>query len=214
MAAVFLEVAVVEVGEVNRLKEALGGNLLCVAEYGFEDGQGRMPGAIAVIRRMDQRSVEQLAGLKLAPFAILSAEEIANARDSLPLYFLEVKNNYRVLCGKDVFAPLAIARKTAKAHLEQELRIKLIYLRQGLAFNGSRHVVDRAPAALAPALAGLLFLKGKRASSFKQAIAEVERDYSTGTKVFETVYEKRGSEGEAAMQLWRFLSKLIEAVEG
>ena len=60
----------------------------------------------------------------------LTENYINSSLDIFPIEFLDLQENYRVIYGKDVFKHINIDIKNLRFQCEQELRIKLIALRQ------------------------------------------------------------------------------------
>ena len=209
----FQEVVAVDTGNFESLKK-LGENLVCVAQYGLRGKDGKFPKAVAVLSRFEEKDVEKIRGaLPREKISFLTIEELKRARDSLPLFFLEILNNYEIVFGKDDFKNLKITKKNADRHLEQELRLKLIQLRQALIYSDKKEIFNSSPEALSPVLAGLLFLKNRKAEFFRDALKIVEKDYETGTVLYGSVYFSSSNEKEAVSELLRFLSKLVRSVD-
>ena len=61
---------------------------------------------------------------------LMSEAEVRASTDSFPIEFHDMQERRRVLSGKDVIAPLVIDKSFYRAHVEHELRAKLLRLRQ------------------------------------------------------------------------------------
>lgn len=61
---------------------------------------------------------------------LLSESEVVNATDCFPIEFTDVKEQHRILTGRDVVSQLVVDRKFYRAQVEHELRAKLLRLRQ------------------------------------------------------------------------------------
>jgi predicted nucleotidyltransferase len=59
-----------------------------------------------------------------------SEEYIRSSTDVFPIEFLDMKENYRVLTGRDILKDISIDTKNLRFQCEQELKVKLIALRQ------------------------------------------------------------------------------------
>jgi len=73
---------------------------------------------------------------------LLSEDELHHSTDSFPIEFRDMKDRRKVLYGPDLIADLKLDTKYYRAHIEHELRSKLIRLRQ----QGAQRLSD--PAAL------------------------------------------------------------------
>jgi hypothetical protein len=68
---------------------------------------------------------------KGSPSPLLLAEhEVSASTDCFAIEFHDIKNQHRVLFGRDVIAPLALDDSFYRAQVEHELRAKLLRLRQ------------------------------------------------------------------------------------
>lgn len=65
--------------------------------------------------------------------------ELKTAADVFPVEFADIKENYRILAGRDVVAEISVDTKNLRHQLEFEMRSKLLKLRGGwLNLKGSR----------------------------------------------------------------------------
>jgi hypothetical protein len=71
---------------------------------------------------------------------LLSEEEVHNSSDSFPIEFRDMKDRRKVLYGLDVIADVKIDTHYYRAHIEHELRSKLLRLRQ----RGAQLISDPA----------------------------------------------------------------------
>ncbi len=85
---------------------------------------------------------------KAASMLFLSEDYIANSTDIFPIEFLDMKENYLVLSGKDVLKDIQIDTRNLRFQCEQELKAKLLKLRQAYLFLNNN----------TPELSGLLFM--------------------------------------------------------
>jgi len=61
---------------------------------------------------------------------LLNEEEVRDSTDCFPIEFHDIEERRRVLFGRDVIEGLVIDKSFYRAHIEQELRSKLLRLRQ------------------------------------------------------------------------------------
>ena len=75
----------------------------------------------------------------------LTEKSILSSTDIFPIEFLDMRENYAVIYGKDVLKNIIIDTKNLRFQSEHELRIKIISLRQlFLRFNRNSSVLERA----------------------------------------------------------------------
>ena len=107
---------------------------------------------------------------------LLSEEEVLNSTDCFPIEFHDIAERRRVLFGRDVIEGLTIDKSFYRAQVEQELRAKLLRLRQkaaGVLTDKQallRLMIDSVPNFLVLSRHALL-VSGRAASSQKREIA-------------------------------------------
>lgn len=102
---------------------------------------------------------------KIAAPLFLTRKHIKTSRDVFPIEFLDMKENHLCLYGKDVLATIAISDKHLRLFCEEQIKGKLIRLRQGyleigLRKKGIEALMKESLYALIPAFRNLLRLKG------------------------------------------------------
>ena len=60
----------------------------------------------------------------------LTEEYIKSSLDSFPIEFFNIKQNYKVIFGKDILKDISINKKELRLRLEREIKGKLIHLRE------------------------------------------------------------------------------------
>lgn len=119
-------------------------------------------------------------------------EELRGSADIFPIEFLDMKENYSVLAGEDVLKDLAVDTRNLRFQCEQELKSKLITVRQAYmrtrdrarledllfrSFTSSLHIMRSA-----------LRLKGKEPPYAKDAvITELEKEFGVNTKILSEI---------------------------
>jgi len=123
----------------------------------------------------------------------LTEDYIAASTDIFPIEFLDMQENYFVLYGKDVFKDIQIDIRNLRFQCEQELKAKLLKLRQAyLLINNN-----------APALRSLLFMsftsvlhifrnvlriKGRKPPYLKhEVLKELASEFKIDTHVWEKI---------------------------
>ncbi|MDD5450159.1 MAG: nucleotidyltransferase domain-containing protein [Candidatus Omnitrophica bacterium] len=107
---------------------------------------------------------------------------IKSSLDVFPLEFLDMKENYSVLTGKDVLSGLEISVKNLRFQCEQELKAKLLLLKNGyLAVKNKaalKGLLFRSFTSIVHILRNLLRLKGKVPPYQKEsALEELEIEF-------------------------------------
>ncbi len=94
--------------------------------------------SIFVLKEMDLRFLELLAPLgktygkkRVAAPLIMTPSYINSSLDVFPIEFLNFKLIHETVFGEDVFKDIEISRVDLRHHCERELKVKLIWLRQG-----------------------------------------------------------------------------------
>ena len=126
---------------VKRLQEAYEDDLITVTLYGsaasgdFHEKFSDL-NVLCVLRvvglpelRRASNAVEWWVSQKQPAPLLLSAEEAANASDAFPVEFLDMRENHRVLFGKDVVSTIEISTRNHRQQVEHELRTGLLRLR-------------------------------------------------------------------------------------
>ena len=173
----------------GKLLEDLGDNVLAVLVYGSAAGINYIPGIsnvnIAVILKdLDFRALKQsLAAVrwarrhKMAAPLYLSKEYILNSLDVFPLEFSEIKQQNIVVFGEDIFTDLDIPVKDVRLLCEQQVKGKLLHLRQAyltLEANAAalKSVLAAALTDLVPVFRQLIILKAQEPLEQKDKMLE------------------------------------------
>ncbi len=218
------------------LKAVHGDNLVSVFLYGSATGTDFVPGVSdinsgLVFRKLDfpalQKSLPVVSeGLKKkipAPL-FLTKESIANALDVFPLEFRDMQENHVIIDGEDVISVLEIKDEHVRLFCEQQIKGRLIRVRQGYLETGLSPqrvslLLQEALTTLMPVFRNLLRLKGEPLPSSKPEILErlcgvfqLKRD------VFLKIHKHKSGEAkippdEMAVDLDQFLIELGKLAE-
>jgi predicted nucleotidyltransferase len=121
-------------------------------------------------------------------------EYIAGSADVFPIEFLDMKENYLVIYGKDLLAPLAIDLKNLRFQCEQELKAKLLSIKSFYLFNRDKaalqNLLVRSFTSFLHISRNLIRLKGKSPAYKKEEILndlaqEFKIDVSGVKKIFD-----------------------------
>jgi hypothetical protein len=144
--------------EISAFLQSLGkiyqDNLLSVILYGSAASREFVAGYsnlnMLVVLKSDDLEMLKKASLLVKKFKNISAlffshNYILSSIDIFPIEFLDMQDNYVLLYGKDILKGLSIDLKNLRFQCEQELKLKLIYLKQlYLKSNGEPDLLKRA----------------------------------------------------------------------
>ena len=107
--------------------------------------------SVVVLENMNLKFLEFLAPLgkkygkkRIAAPLIMTPEYIDTSLDVFPIEFFNIQKLHYTIFGKDVFQDLDIKKSDLRRQCEQELKVKLIGLRQGfIAAAGDRKILAR-----------------------------------------------------------------------
>jgi len=169
----------------DKLIVNLQDNVLSVLVYGSAAGINYIPGVsninIAVIvKNLDFFVLNQSLGLikwghkhKMATPLFLTKEYILSALDVFPVEFSGIKEQHRVILGEDIFKDLDIPVKDLRLLCEQQLKGKLLRLRQAYLEIGTnpsvlKNLLISALSDLVPIFRQLIILKGQKPPEQKE----------------------------------------------
>jgi hypothetical protein len=130
--------------------------------------------SIIMLKEMDLKFLEMLAPLgkkygkhKVAAPLIMTPDYVKTSLDVFPIEFLNFKYVHSTVYGEDIFTDIEINRMDLRYQCERELKVKLIWLRQGyLSSLGDRKVLAesfaRSITGYIPLFRGLIELLGKQ----------------------------------------------------
>jgi len=154
-------------------------------------------------------------------------EYLNSSNDVFPIEFLDMKENYAVLMGKDVLRDISIDTKNLRFQCEQELKVKLINLRQMyLRRNKDKATVStllfKSFNSILHILRNVLRIKGKqppylKGEVLKEINAEFQIDRDSWEKVLAAKNKQIKLNAREIEQLFiaftRDLEKIINAVD-
>lgn len=126
-------------------------------------------------------------------------EYIVHSIDVFPIEFLDMKENYALLYGKDVLKDIRVDMKNLRFQCEHELKAKLINVKRlYLKIRSERELKNLMFQSFTSAmhlLRNLMRLKGKTPSYAKEAlIKEISREFQIEGTVFDKIYAaKKGT---------------------
>jgi len=187
---------------INGLKRIYADELVSVIIYGsavsgeFADKHSNL-NILAVLKDADLDNLKKAADLvrrfKMIKPLFLTERYIATSTDIFPIEFLDMRENYRVLYGKDILRDILIDIRNLRFQCEQELKAKLLNLRQfylRIHQNKAllRDLLFRSATSVLHILRNVLRIKGKIPPYLKQDILkEVAADLGVNRDIFEKI---------------------------
>ena len=146
--------------------------------------------SVVVLDNMDLKFLEFLAPLgkqygkrRIAAPLIITPAYIKASLDVFPIEFFNIQKLHYTVFGKDVFQDLEIKRSDMRRQCEQELKIKLMGLRQGLiAAAGDKRLLNRgfveSFSGYMPLFKSIIFLLGQDPPHNNNALLSVLEEVS------------------------------------
>ena len=215
----------------QKIFENLDDNVSAVLVYGSAAGSNYNHGVsninIAVIvKNLDFSVLDQSLALvkwgrkyKISAPLFLTKEYILNALDVFPIEFAEIKEQYKLIWGEDVFKDLDIPFKDMRLLCEQQIKGKLLHLRQAYLDAGAnpsvlKDLLLRAFSDLVPVFRQMIILKGQKPAGPKDGMLEqLAEIFSLDVGPFLAVHHDKNkkiliSSHEVKAHLQNFLSQL------
>jgi predicted nucleotidyltransferase len=157
----------------------------------------------------------------------LSEDYIRSSTDIFPIEFLDMQENYAVLLGRDVLADLEIDTANLRFQCEQELKAKLITLRQAyLKAYHDRNVLNRllfkSVNSILHILRNVLRLRGRKAPYLKADIlTELALEFQIDSGILRQILQARNQQLRLSLKeserlftgLVRELEKIVDIVD-
>ena len=150
----------------------------------------------------------------------LTREHIQTSSDTFPIEFLEMKEHHTLLYGEDVLGSLEIEPSHIRFICEQQLKGKLIRIRQayleiGLRKKGMEALVKESFESLFPVFRGLLRLKDiTPAINRHECIKQLSESFQINSDLFLSLLDDtKNDEKIAGESIEDFLKKYILEIE-
>ena len=188
---------------VEKLKQAYGKNFLSAILYGsaasgeFAEKYSNI-NLLVVLTSTSLTELSKASGLanskrfrSISPI-FFTEEYINSSTDVFPIEFLDMKENYRVLHGKDVLKGLTVDTRNLRFQCEQELKSRQISIKRQYLVTQSRGELEKllfkSFTSTVHIMRNLLRLKGKDAPYQKYLLLdEVEKEFSVNMTVFDEI---------------------------
>lgn len=169
---------------IQGLKHIFGEDLISIILYGsaasgeFMDKHSNL-NLLVLLKSTELRYLKEASGIvgkyRMIHPLFLTESYIASSADTFPVEFLDMRENYSVLYGKDALSGIVVETNNLRFQCEQELKSKIINLRQlYLRINKDktalRNLLFKAFTSILHILRNVLRLKGKGAPYKKEDI--------------------------------------------
>ena len=195
----------------QKLLQLHGENVESIIVYGSAAGINFQPkvsniNLVVLVRVLDfqflQRSLKLAGwGLKykiMAPL-FLTREQINDSLDVFPIEYGEIKDNHVAIFGEDVFSALAVDGKHLRIFCEEQIKGKLLRLRQAYLESGAdpkivHRILVNSLGALVPVFRQLLRLTGMQPDVDKEVLfKQLKERFGVDAAVFVAVYRQKSS---------------------
>ncbi len=206
-----------------------GNNLKSISLYGSAVGEDFIPkksniNLLLVMERIDPpdlktslKLINQARKKGIVPL-LLTVEHVKSSTDTFPVEFLEMKDNYVLIYGKDILGELEVNSKNVRLQCEQQLkggliRLYQVYLEVGMKKKRIRSLLINSLTSFIPIFRSLLRLKGKALPVKKRdIISDLEKELPVNGEVFLKVLEmKEGKKVEGDLE--KLFGDYMEEVE-
>jgi len=206
-----------------------GDNLKSISLYGSAVGEDFIPkesnvNLLFIMERIDSPDLKK--SLKLVSQGrrkgivplFLTIQHMKSSTDTFPVEFLEMKENYIVLYGRDILGELKVDSRNVRLQCEQQLkggliRLYQLYLEIGMRDKRIRSLLINSLTSFIPIFRSLLRLKGKVLPVKKRdIISDLEREFSVSGDIFLKVLQmKEGKKVEDNLE--RLFGDYLKEVE-
>lgn len=206
-----------------------GDNLKSISLYGSAVGEDFIPkksnvNLLLVMERIDPPDLKKSLKLinqgrkkGIIPL-LLTVEHMKSSTDTFPIEFLEMKENYILIYGKDILDELEVNSRNVRLQCEQQLkggliRLYQVYLEIGMREKRIRSLLINSLTSFIPIFRSLLRLKGKALPVKKRdIISDLEREFTVNGGLFLKVLEMK--EGKKVKDnLEKLFGDYLEEVE-
>jgi len=218
------------------LKELLklySDNIVSIFIYGSATGKNYIPGKsdvnMAVILK-NLRFSDLKKSLKLVSWGIskkiaaplmLTIKHMQTSTDVFPVEFLEMKDNYCLLYGQDLLKDLPVEESNIRLQCEQQLKGKLIriregYLEIGLRKKGMDALLKESLNSLFPIFRGLLRLRTAQAppTDKEKIINSLSKNFGTDPTVFLAILRDKKDDNKIDSQdVEPFFEKYVQEIQ-
>ncbi len=188
---------------------------------------------LVVLKNTDLENLKRVSGLinkwkfRMIHPLFFTEDYIRSSNDVFPIEFLDMKENYTVLAGRDILKDLPIDTRNLRFQCEQELKVKLIalkqlYLRRSKDKGALSASLFKSFTSIMHILRNVLRIKGKQPLYLKQDIlndivSEFQIDRNTWEKILAAKNKQIKLSNKEMEQLFIYfvkdLEKIVDAVD-
>ncbi|MBI5373825.1 MAG: hypothetical protein HZA77_00205 [Candidatus Schekmanbacteria bacterium] len=193
------------------LLSSIGGEIASISVYGSVASGEFIPSnsdinSVFVLNNLDFNFLRKshqavTAGIKrkiTAPL-FLTGQMIQNSSDVFPMEFSEIKENHVLIYGTDFFSSLVISEKALRLQCEQQIKGKILLLRQAYLESGGKSkqleaIMVNSISSIFPLFRSALRLKGLIPPVSKdELIVNVGREFGMDSSIFiDILRDKKG----------------------
>jgi predicted nucleotidyltransferase len=186
----------------QKLKDIYNDGLLSLIVYGsaasgeFIDKHSDL-NLLVVLKNTDLETIKKSSKLihkfRIIKPLFLTEEYIASSIDIFPIEFLDMQENYFILYGKDVLKDIHIDMRNLRFQCEQELKAKLIKLRQEYLFlnndpSALSNLLLISCTSILHILRNVLRIKGRKPAYLKsEVLKELVSEFKINIQVWERI---------------------------
>jgi len=166
------------------------------------------------------KTVSKGISKRIAAPLFLTKEHIETSLDVFPIEFLDMKENYCLLYGTDVLSALTIKEEHIRLFCEQQIKGKLIRIRQaylevGLKKKGMEALLKESLNSLIPVFRNLIRLKDKKPPIEKsEIIKQLCQEFELDENVFLPIYKDTSNDEKIANQeIVVFVEKYLDQIK-
>ncbi len=181
---------------------------------------------LVVLKNTDLETIKKSTNLvrkfKMIQTLFLTEDYIANSTDIFPIEFLDMQENYFVLYGKDVLKDIHVDIRNLRFQCEQELKVKLIKLRQTYLFLNDnmpalRSLLFISCTSVLHILRNVLRIKGKKPAYLKsEVLKELASEFKIDIQIWDKILAAKNKQtklnGKEIEQLFISFVKELESV--
>lgn len=216
----------------KKMIDAHKDHLISVFIYGSATGKNYIPkvsdiNSVFVFKDLSFASLTNSLKLvskginkKIAAPLFLTKEHIETSLDVFPIEFLDMKENHILLYGTDVLSALTIKEEHIRLFCEQQIKGKLIRIRQaylevGLKKKGMEALLKESLGSLIPVFKNLIRLKGKKPPIEKsEIIKQLCQEFELDENVFLPIYKDTSNDEKIANQeVVVFIEKYLDQIK-
>lgn len=182
---------------------------------------------LVVLRKLELEDLKKSLKLvnegihkKISAPLFLTLRHIETSQDVFPMEFLEMKENYICIYGEDVLEGLEVTRDNIRLFCEEQIKGKLIRLRQayleiGLRKRGIEALMKESMYALMPVFRNLIRINGLAPPICKEAVlTALAKDFDLDKDVFIAILkDERDDEKIAGHDVEVYFAKYLAQIQ-